>query len=348
MPRNRAGSAPLRTAAWRGVVSVAGPNVLSGLDRAHHQRRLSEVLHRLAMDDAAGRFWPAGTLAEARELAALDSRFQFVRALPRSALFGEAVANAFGAPAGAQRSGEPGDGVAAGRLTNMFITCFDGICDETPELLPATVPYLNHLHDSIPRSVPPPPPTPHPLVSLTHSIAAAVAGLLVSAFHRRGDELGELVLGSIREAYGRQFDTLRIEPRSAANRARLSTATFAVSLASAALFNGLSREQAESLVRAATPVGELFGWIDDVVDLDRDTARGIPNLAAQHVRAQSGLSGDPAALAEISEQTGRRWRNAVRAGEDLHRTGIIAGAAFDVMLRDATWAWLGFPTLDER
>ncbi|MCC8245014.1 hypothetical protein [Saccharothrix luteola] len=330
----------LREAAWRGIVSTAGREILTGLDSARYFRNVDRVAHRLQVDDREGRFWRAGTLTTVSNLVA-DPRFEFVQALPRSALFGETIANAV--RAGRSPRGSEGIGMDAARLINMFVTCFDGICDETRELLPETVPYLEDVLTSIPRSVPRPPPLSHPLVSLTHDIAAAIADLLAAALlSRRGDDIADLILTVIRAAYRQQLESLRLDIGSATSRTQLSVATFAVSLTMAALFNGFSQQQANALVRVANPIGELFGWIDDIVDVEHDIARGMPNVVAIHV---CGSLTDPDVLARIAEETGQRWINALRAGDTLRQDQILTADGFDVLLCDATWAWLNFPSL---
>lgn len=327
-----------REAAWRGVLE-SGERIPSDSGIARHAASLASATTTLRRDDQGGTWWRAGSLAAAEALSVEDARFDFVHALARSALFGETIIRVARTALGT--TGDPTD-LAAGRLVNVFVTCFDGICDETPELLPATVPYLDALVAALPGRPPPPPETGHPVIALTHDAAGSVARWLGEAQERHGGPLANLAAGTVREAYRRQLLTLgpRRSEEVAESRTMLSVATFAVTLALAAVSAGIDETGARRLVAAAEPIGALYGWIDDVVDVANDVAAGRPNLAAL---VTGGLEPDEASLAHITAQTQRRWLEVRALADSLCADRPESRDAFVAALRDAAWAWLGFP-----
>jgi hypothetical protein len=316
-----------RGAAWHAIVGLSGEYVG---DIARHAILITQAQATLDADDASGQWWTAGTLREGRIIADEDPRFAFLGALPRSAVFAHTVLLA-ARPRGSvlDHDGSALDqALIAARLINLFVTCFDGICDETPELLPATIPYLDRLFSQFPGDVPAPPVTGHPVIALTHDIAASTARLLIE---RLGDdECRALATTTIQTAYRRQVETLWVKPEQdvSATRKDLSVATFAVTLLVAAVWSGLDSERTRTLLGAATPVGALFGWVDDVVDLPVDLARGRPN-------AVLGRS--------VAKETAARWLAVRDVPERLRAAGITTVEDLDAVLLDAVWAWLGFP-----
>lgn len=314
-------------AAWGGLRSSEPAPAPS--DPRPYLESLSASAEQIAADDEGGLLWPRGSVRGTTALVDEDPRFGFVRALPRSALFGEIVVR--------ETLGLPdSDARVAARLVNIFVSTFDGVCDETPELLPATLPYLDALFAALPSTVPEPPDTGHPLLALVHGSAASAARLLLRALDD-AEDLTPLAVQVVRGAYASQVATL--QPRAPAevsgSRAELSTATFAVTFLLAAAFARMDVTRAASLLAAAGPIGALYGWIDDVVDLEVDARVGRPNAAALV------LGADRSDLQLLTEVTARRWTAVRVAVDDLAREGIVV--VDRAGLYEAAWAWLRFP-----
>ncbi|WP_035062025.1 hypothetical protein, partial [Cellulomonas bogoriensis] len=220
------------------------------------------------------------------------------------------------------------EALSTARLINIFVTCFDGVCDEAPELLPATLPYLDDLFARFPEPPPDPPRTGHPVVTLVHGSAAATARLLGAHVP---EDLRGLAADVVRGAYRRQVESLRVGVAPTVDaREGLSVATFAVTLLVAAVWARLDPPRARALLGAARPVGALFGWVDDLVDLPVDASRGRPNMVAA----------DPGG---IVAGTAVRW-DAVRVVPGrLRADGVVTVEDLDAVLLGAVWAWLGFP-----
>jgi hypothetical protein len=359
---------PLGQAAWLGILEVtpegvpfdaAAPAPLRlELARPRYHGGIAASRAWLRGVDAGGRYWSPGLLAEAEERALADARFAYLAALPRSAHFGETLARALLGP-GASPHSQTDSAIEVARLVNLFVTCFDGICDETQEFLPETVPYLRDLVTALPGPPPPAPVSRHPLVTLTHAIAVAVAravSVAPDAWPGPAVEPGgprAAVAETVRVAFGRQLTTLR-PPAGAveAERERLSAATFAVTFAITAAYAGATARGTEALLTAAPAVGALFGWVDDLVDLPVDLRAGRPNMIAtgivDRLPGRAAAAGadpgrDPQVLLEVRIQAARRWRDVRDALARVRDCdpGLAAGA--ERVLLPAVWAWLGFP-----
>lgn len=325
----------LSRAAWLGVVDLTPAP--TDLDRAGYHRALTAAGAWLREVDARGPHWPMGLLAEVEWRTRGDARFDYLRALPRSVLFGETLARALLGP-----GARPDLAIEAARLVNLFVTCFDGICDETQELLPETVPHLRDLVAALPGPPPPAAAARHPLVTLTHAVAGAVARAVATVPDGRA-----AVAGTVRTAFDRQLATLRPpEEPVAAERERLSAVTFSVTFALTAACAAATEPGTEALLAAAPAVGAFFGWVDDLVDLPADLRTGRPNMVAASATAAVVADRDPEVLRGIRIEAGRRWTGVLDALARVRAADPALAPDADRMLLPAAWAWLGFPTSD--
>ena len=326
----------LTAAAWRGISPTTSPSSKLSPVRQRFLQAVAGQREHLLSADARGGAWRRGLCTAAEGLIADDARFAFIAALPRSALFGETVI------AAASSDEADAETLNGGRLVNVLVTCLDGICDETPELLPATLPYLDRLIAALPGPLPDPPPWNHPVIGLTHDAAVTVARTLTSRTTTAEPALLTLVTQTISTAYRRQIETLQVPTAGSrrSHRTELSVATFAVTLLLAAVMRRLPARRAAALVAASGPLGAFFGWVDDLVDIEDDVRRGHPNLAAAVIGDQST---EPAVLTRVTDETLRRWVALAELPEQLASQGVEVADDLERRLRDAAYAWLGFP-----
>jgi hypothetical protein len=88
-----------------------------------------------------------------------------------------------------------------------------------------------------------------------------------------------------------------------------------------------------ALVDAGEALGSLFGWIDDVVDLESDLIGMQPNMVAALIGTESGSESESI----VRRETARRWREAQRA---LRKVESKADDAQRELL-EAAVIWLG-------
>jgi geranylgeranyl pyrophosphate synthase len=220
-------------------------------------------------------------------------------------------------------------------LINLFVTTFDGICDEAPDLLPQVLPITDRVIGNFPEpwrgSLPVSDPIPHLLLE----VACTTARLIRETMEDVPRNQCELVSRAIRTAYEGQLNTLKQTPRPepAASRTSLSGATFQVSLIVGALFVDRTSVDFRALVDAGEALGSLFGWIDDVVDLESDLIGMQPNMVAALIGTESGSESESI----VRRETARRWREAQRA---LRKVESKADDAQRELL-EAAVIWLG-------
>lgn len=236
--------------------------------------RLARAQHMLALEDERGELWAPGRLRACSPYAE-DWRYHFVRRFARSAAFGDLIVEAVCAGGGA---GADHDASRLAMLINLFITVFDGICDNVSELLPDTLLSVRSIFADFPNlesryDVP-----YHPVAALAVETCVAAARIIEDRLVAADDRTRGFVCDSVRAAFAAQMESLRAAPRANApdspateQLAGKSAAAFRVSLAIPALFGILPLPDIGALNACALALGEFFGWIDDLCDFEEDS-----------------------------------------------------------------------------
>jgi hypothetical protein len=315
------------------IESIGGDVCDVAAVRRRHQERVRSVAERIRQDDAAGVYWPAGAIALLERWVAMDSRYAFVKRLPRSAHFGELLAGEYEAIRFGTRSR---DVLECGRLLNLFVTTFDAVCDDIPEALPSTLARLASILGSFPECPPQHAQLEPNLGGVVVGIGSSLAERLGGAILRAPEEARVALSTPVRKAYAAQLSELSAGIQNAVDAAESveakSIGPFAVALTVSHAIHGDLRGF-EAVGPVAHAMGRLFGWIDDLVDWKDDDARGRPtslslflSTPAVDVRAISG------AMPRLIEETQERV-SCLRS--TLHQYGLselqpaLIGVALD-------------------
>lgn len=344
---------------WTDVVTIARNAYAGSLDankvestRSSYLNEVKRVAGLLREQDESGQWWAPGLMASCYALAEQDKRFAFCHALPRSAFFGESlVVSGYRAVVGGE---SPEAAKEAGRLLNIFITTLDGLCDEAPDLLPDIIPATNDMLASFPEASTIRPEVKHPVVRLIYEAGASAASILRERLRQSGARRLEAKLtDAVRAAYRTEIDGLALRShletsdhtklgKIIGERTKLSAAVFNASLQIVALFAECDDSIVTRLERTAAFTGAFIGWLDDIVDLEKDNINHKPNMVAAHLikvgcklEAEGVVQGGWCEA--IAEETQSRWRALCNALQELPQS-----EAFESELRRAALVWLGY------
>jgi hypothetical protein len=329
------GSFPtLRMAAVRALTALPIPGPVGSLQGLLAEHFASAIL--LERWDREGRWWQPGRLARLTAAARQDTRLRFIDRLPRSMTFGRLLAElatsilSVSPPSGASLD------VAQG--INLFVTMFDGLCDDTPECLPDLVPHLRAVFEASGFPAEGTAPGGTEATRLTLELAVACFAGLMPAIGRAPPQVAARTIGAIEAAFAAEIEGLNRmsdncdRQHAIRQRDALSAATFAATLQSICAIEGADDAQSRALDTVAEACGRLFGWIDDITDLEQDAASGQPNLVSLLIGAETPAE---QGFEVVEGETSRRWQ----ALEDA--VGIARGSpAILDELRRAALAWL--------
>jgi hypothetical protein len=317
----------------------------AALARSLAERRAAE--QRLRAADDEGRWWPPGTLAGCQALLAGDLRYAFIERLGRSWAFGELIA---GALEEELTGGVTPEALELAGLINVFVTCFDGICDDVPELLPRVLPALGEMVAAFPRAGSSVPSGDNPVVRLAWAAVMGSAKRLAAGLSEAPGEVRQAMGEAVRDAYGAQVEALAPVRDSSpagrellvARRSAVSAGPMRIAVLIPVVFHPEVARDLDALDALARELGRHFGWVDDIVDLELDLRYGQPNAVA----ALAGLErpGDLTALdpssnlvAEVLRESRRRWAALEAASA---RAGLDGERPRDGLAL-ATVSWLG-------
>jgi hypothetical protein len=319
------------------------PGIIVRLD----SQRIAE--REISVADSAGTWWPTGLLDRCRALAKDDRRYSFVHRIPRSWFFGASLVDALGTALHGVGSSQAA--TAAG-LMNTFVTAFDGICDEVPELLPAVLGPVQELVARFPEPGGPGVMSDNPVAQLAWTSAVSFASIVHDAVRAARPEIRSALDLAIRRAFEAQLASLSWlrragttpGPRSADPRSEVSAGPFRVAVLLPLLFSPGITASLTDLDALAVALGRHFGWIDDLVDLESDVRFRQPNAIGDMIGLShsDGLvaitADDPRTLKIINESRLRM----LAVQDEMMRLGI-AGDGFLQMLTLNTLMWLGVP-----
>ena len=322
-----AGDLAVRLAAARGIVGDTPMLELAVEDAVRVEIGAGD---RHARDlDRTGAWWPAGALSRAREEALSDRRLGFLDALPRSITFGRRLAHL---TAWAIGRDEPSDeALGAAQAMNVFVTVFDGLCDECPDRLPALLADLQPRFAGFPRAGDPPTPSGSATADLVSGLVHRTTLMLEPCFADASPALAAAAARAVGSAFEAQVAGASCPAAEA--RERLSVLTFRATLGVVALVDRADPSVVPRLARVARTSGALFGWIDDVADWESDGRAGRPNMLALGLERAGGPSG---AVGLVRSETMRFWDDLIRSLEETGRAGMMRGE-----LESAAMAWLG-------
>ena len=141
---------------------------------------------------------------------------------------------------------------------------------------------------------------------------ARVLALLVAEWHERLDAhappaLAEETRAQVARMYAAQLAILREGPRASDKTLREKCALPFVVMALPAWARAKDQEEREKHLAWVASVGELFGMVDDAVDVDEDAREGSPNLAARALR-EGAEDAWAQRAAELAREVRAAWR----------------------------------------
>ena len=159
----------------------------------------------ISIADSAGTWWPAGGLDRCRALAQVDRRYSFVHRIPRSWCFGASLVDALGRALGGEGSRQAA--TVAG-LMNVFVTAFDGICDDVPELLPAVLRPVQELVARFPEPSSPSLIGDNLVAQMAWSSAVSFESIVHDAVHAARPEIRSALDLAVNRAFEAQLASL--------------------------------------------------------------------------------------------------------------------------------------------
>ncbi|MGD0704320.1 MAG: hypothetical protein ABSA02_31090 [Trebonia sp.] len=275
----------------------------------------------LRLADLSGKWWPAGLLSRCEALQANDLRYAFIDRIPRSWFFGKSVVQAI---AGALAIKDD-RACQAAAVMNVFVTTFDGICDEVPELIPGILPQITDLVNRFPAPGSASPSNGNPVIQLAWAAAVSFESIVNEGLVMSTRAIRDAMVASVQQAFHAQLATLpwmrtRLNGPSVEIpdvRAAVSTGPFRVALLLPLLFSPDSAIPLGQLDSLAVAFGRHFGWIDDLVDLEADLRFNRPNMVSELAKISgafelSALTADDPLVVTIIGEARRRFQ-AVRA-----------------------------------
>lgn len=337
-------TAPDLAAAAAATIAFGAQDALQDA-RSAHLSHLAEAALRLSAEDRSARHWSAGRLADCQTLSHADARYEFCQRLTGSASFGELIASTV-ERALVGLNGDPRSRDVA-QLINIFITAFDGLCDEVPEYLPLVLPALTRLFTNFPEPTEERPRGNHPVVWLAFESASAATALLEPALAASRSQFREAFIAAVRAAFATQVDSIKPPSPGMSShevrvrRSSISLAAFHVAVLVPAAFHPSIQDDLQRLRTVANALGDHFGWIDDLVDIDHDVRVGQENIVASHLAEAHCLqvSGEfePEGLRFVCEDAASRWRSLLNI---LKQQNLLSDDV-ETALRIASLAWLG-------
>ena len=297
--------------------------------------------------DSEGTWWPPGLLKRCEALERSDRRYAFIERIPRSWFFGTSVVRGL---VSALRAEPDGRAIAAAGVMNVFVTAFDGICDDVPELLPGILPPIGGLVAQFPEPTGCGPTSDNPVVRLAWACAQSFAAAIRDAFEETSLSVRVALQVAVREAFTAQLASLNwIQPPHAmANtcpgdlRANVSAGPFRVAVLLPLVFRPDLTVSPAHLHVLALALGRHFGWIDDLVDLEQDLRFGQPNAVASLIGVDSSRDlltigpTDPRAVTIVDETR----RRIVTLRKAMMRLGICNDECLGLVAAN-TIMWLG-------
>jgi hypothetical protein len=274
--------------------------------------------------DATGRWWGLGSYAAVRELSFDDLRFGFCARLPSSMALGKCLVDAL---APAESLSLDGSGADAAGLLYLLVTAFDGVCDETPELLEAVLPALRAAVEELPAATDLGNIGDHPINTYIAAVATAFFAILAARLALAPRQTRDRVIDAVRQAFRAQLDTLGrhrdMSPDTVLRiRSEVSVGITRLAAQLALLFYPDAVVSAKQADRFAGHLGHHFAWIDDLADLEGDLQHRYPNSVA--VAAGLRTTGDldrfelvDDRLLRIDNETHRRWNRVVQAVKEV-------------------------------
>jgi hypothetical protein len=271
--------------------------------RLRHAEQVAKMAARIRVEDSRGHYWPVGLLSELEGRILIDSRYAFLKGLPRSALFGELLAGEYEALRFGERSEAT---LECGRLLNLFVSTFDGACDDVTEALPATLAGITPILSAFPEPVAVTSHQARDLSGLVTGVGLALSNRLGVAILRAPTQSRLLMAEIVHTAYASQIHELSAgiqDPASAAKGIEAkSIGPFAVAFIISHAMRG-SMKGFDAIAPVSRAVGRVFGWIDDLADWREDAASGRTTalslfLGTTDINAETILAADSFLRAE--------------------------------------------------
>lgn len=308
----------------------------ANIARQQHANRVANMAARIRIEDSAGHYWPPGLLLELEGRSSVDSRYAFLNRLPRSALFGELLAGEYEALRFGERSEAT---LECGRLLNLFITTFDGVCDDVTEALPETLASLTPILSAFPEPTSMTKPLRRDLSGLVIGIGLALSERLGAEVVRAPAQARSLMTELVHTAYAAQLQELSAGIQDSVNVVKRveakSIGPFAVAFMISHAVRG-SLEGFDAILPVSHVVGRVFGWIDDLVDWHEDAVSG-------RVTTLSLFLGDT----DVNSETISAVNSSLRAETHLRITEMQAVlsqyglASLEVPLLGVILDWVG-------